>query len=194
MLFRSFGLASYHKQIFYDTVIKISEEWDAIPTDKKAPMAASMVPQTGDRICFKFQTNECVRPKCPFIHKVMNEQERKDQNYVAKVPEKKTFPTKPMMGAPAAKKFKGKSDLRNNNSKGTNGIHNNIPLTKEHQMVLGDGEAKATPSNPRGFSKRQLSVHSFLRDREVKTITNQNNDDGHFSSWGNENNPFRGWI
>ena len=122
----------------------------------------------------------------------MTDQERKDQNYVAKVPEKKTFPSKPMKGAPAAKKFKGKSDLGNNNSKGTNGMHNNIPLTKEHQMVLGDGETKATPSNPRGFSKRQLSFLSFLRDRDGKAITNQNNDDGHFSSWGNENNSLRG--
>ena len=97
-----------------------------------------------------------------------------------------------MKGTTAAKKVKGKPDLRTNNSKGTDGMHNNIPLTKEHQMVLGDGEAKATPSNPRGFSKRQLNVLSFLRDREVKTITNQSNDDGHFSSWGNENNSFRG--
>ena len=57
-----------------------------------------------------------------------------------------------MKGAPAAKKFKGKPDLRNNNSKGTNGMHNGMPLTKEHQIVLGDREAKATPSNPRGYS------------------------------------------
>ena len=73
-----FGMASYTNENFYNTVIKISEEWDTIPTDKQAPMAASMAPQTGDRICFKFQTNECVRPKCPFIHKIMSEQERKD--------------------------------------------------------------------------------------------------------------------
>ena len=66
-----------------------------------------------------------------------------------------------MKGTTAAKKFKGKPDLRTNNSKGTDGMHNNIPLTKEHQMVLGDGEAKATPSNPRGFSKRQINVLSF---------------------------------
>ena len=132
-----FGLAIYHKQSFYDTVLKISEDWDAIPTDKIVSMAASIAPQSGDRICFKFQTNEYIRPKCSFIHKIMNEQEKKDQNYIAKVLEKKTFPTKPMKGAPAAMKFKGKSDLRNNNSKGTNGMHNNMPLTKEHQMVLG---------------------------------------------------------
>ena len=97
-----------------DKTFDNSKEWDAIPTDKKAPMAASMAPQTGDRICFRFQTNECVRPKCPFIHRRMTEQERKDQNYIAKVPEKKTFPTKPMKGAPTAMKFKGKPDFEGN--------------------------------------------------------------------------------
>ena len=59
-------------------------------------------------------------------------------------------------------------------------------------MVLGKGEATSTRSNPRRFSKRQFNVHSFLRDREVKTNIIQNNDDGHFSSWGNEKNSFRG--
>ena len=48
-----------------------------------------------------------------------------------------------MKGAPATKIFKSKPDLRNNNSKGTNGMHNGMPLTKEHQIVLGDGEAKS---------------------------------------------------
>ena len=97
------------------------------------------------------------------------------------MPDKKNLSSKPMKGAPAAKKFKGKPDLRNNNSKGTNGMHNGMPLTTEHQIVLGDGEAQATPSNPRGYSKRQLSFLSFSRERDGKT-TNQNNEDGHFSS------------
>ena len=48
-----------------------------------------------------------------------------------------------MKGAPATKIFKSKPYLRNNNSKGTNGMHNGMPLTKEHQIVLGDGEAKS---------------------------------------------------
>ena len=136
-----FGMTSYMKETFYNTVMKISEEWDTIPTDKQAPMAASMAIQAADRICFKFQTNDCIRPKCPFIHKIMSEQEKKDQNYIAKVPDKKNMSSKPMRGAPAAKKFKGKPDLRNNNSKGTNGMHNGMPLTKEHQRVRGEGEA-----------------------------------------------------
>ena len=182
-------MASYMKESFYNTVIKISGEWDTILTDKNhAPMAASMAPQVADRICcFKYQTNECVRLKCPLIHKIMTEQERKDQNYIAKLPGKKNFSGKPMKGTTTAKKVKGKQDMRNNNSKGTNGMHNNnIPLTKEHQMMLGEGEVKPTPSNPRGFSKRQLSVLNFFKDREVKNNINQSNDDGHFSSWGDE--------
>ena len=70
-------------------------------------------------------------------------------------------------------------------------MHNGIPLTKEHQMVLGAGEAKPTSTNPRGYSKRQLSFLNFLREKDGK-MTNQSNDDGHFSSWGNEQNSFRG--
>ena len=30
-----FGMASYYKENFYNTVIKISEEWDTIPTGRK---------------------------------------------------------------------------------------------------------------------------------------------------------------
>ena len=41
----------------------------------------------------------------------MTEQERKDQNYIAKVPEKKNFSGKPMKGNIPAKKFKGKPDI-----------------------------------------------------------------------------------
>ena len=122
----------------------------------------------------------------------MNEQERKEQNYIAKVPEKNNFSGKPVKGTTSAKRSKGKPDTRNNNSKGTNGMHNNIPLIKEHQMMLGEGEVKPTPRNPRGFLKRQHTVLSFFKDREVNNNINQSNDDGHFSSWGDEKNSFRG--
>ena len=94
---RLFGMASYMKGNFYNIVMKISEEWDTKPADKsQATMAASMATQAADRICFKFQTNECVRQKCPFIHKILDEQEKKEQNYIAKVPDKKNQSTKPM--------------------------------------------------------------------------------------------------
>ena len=66
------------------------------------------------------------------------------------------------------KKFKGKLDLKNSNSKGTNGMQNNMRLTKEHQMMLGEGEVKPTPSNPRGFSKKQLTVLNFFRDKNLR--------------------------
>ena len=59
--------------------MKISEEWDTVPTDKKVSMAASMETPATDRICFKFQTNECLRPKCPFIHRIMNEKEKENK-------------------------------------------------------------------------------------------------------------------
>lgn len=121
-------------------------------------MAASMAPPSSDRICFKFQTNEFIRPKCLFLHKtIMSEKKKEDQNYVAKLPGKKDkFTSKNTEGNIDEKKFKGKSDLRNNNSKDTNGMHDNIPLTKEYQMELGEGESKPTPSNARGYSKDKL--------------------------------------
>ena len=39
-------------------------------------------------------------------------------------------------------KFKGKKDTRNNNSPGTNGMHNSAPLTREHQMQLEEPKGK----------------------------------------------------
>ena len=61
-------------------------------------------------------------------------------------------------------------------------MHNNILLTKEHQMMLGEGESKPTQSNPRGYSKKQITVLNFLNGRESKNRLSQSNDDGHFSS------------
>ena len=59
------GIASYNKEIFNRTIKKIKEEWDALSADRsEAPMAASMAPAPTDRICFKFQINECMRPSC----------------------------------------------------------------------------------------------------------------------------------
>ena len=74
--------------------------------------------------------------------------------------------------------------MRNNNSKGTNGMQNNMPLTTEHQMMLREDEVKPTPSNPRGYNKKQLTILNFFRDRESKNRFSLNNDDGHISSWG----------
>ena len=144
-----YGMTSYNKESFNATINKIREEWDTIPLEKvEGRMATSIAPPSIDRICFTFQTGECSRPNCPFIHKIISATERKEQNYIAKPPGKReNFTGRPKKSNTGDKKFKGKADTRNNNSKGTNGMHNNMPLTKEHHMELGKGESKLTPGN-----------------------------------------------
>ena len=44
-----------------------------------------------------------------------------------------------------------------------------MPLTEEHQMILGEGEVKPTPKNPRRFSKKQHTILNFFRDRDLRT-------------------------
>ena len=80
--FRSvYGMASYNKETFNSTIKKIKEEWDTLPYDKsEVPKAASMAPPSSDRICYKFQTDECSRPNCPFLHKIMSETGKKTKN------------------------------------------------------------------------------------------------------------------
>ena len=53
-------------------------------------------------------------------------------------------------------------------------------------MELGKGESKPTSGNPRGYSKRQITVLNFFRDRDSKNRIRNSNDDGNFSSWGGE--------
>ena len=76
------GIASYNKESFNFTINKIRQEWDAIPmTKNNVHMATATESATASRICFKFQTNECTRKGCPYIHKIMTDQEKKDQKY-----------------------------------------------------------------------------------------------------------------
>ena len=58
-------------------------------------------------------------------------------------------------------KFKGKRDTRNNNSSGTNGMHNSVPLTKEYQIQLGEPKGKITEKNPKGYSKFQNKLLNY---------------------------------
>ena len=58
-------------------------------------------------------------------------------------------------------------------------------------MELGKGESKPTPGNPKGCSKKQITVLNFFRDRDSKNSFRNSNDDGNFSSWGGETNSFR---
>ena len=50
--------------------------------------------------------------------------------------------------------------MKNNNSFGTNGMHNPssvtaIPLTREHYMVIGDPRGKISDRNPNGLSNNK---------------------------------------
>ena len=44
----------------------------------------------------------------------------------------------------------------NNNSQGTTDMHNNIPLTKEHQLKFGARQGKLSAQN--GYSKKQFAI------------------------------------
>ena len=57
--------------------------------------------------------------------------------------------------------------MKNNNSSGTNGMHNPssvtaIPLTREHQMVIGNPRGKISDTNPNGLSKQQMHTMKFI--------------------------------
>ena len=62
----------------------------------------------------------------------MTDKEKKDQKYNIKRPAGKEPNNKIIKKPNYDKKFKGKKDTRNNNSQGTNGMHNSMPLTREH--------------------------------------------------------------
>ena len=147
-------------------------------------MATATESATSNRICFKFQTNEYTRKGCPYIHRIMNDQEKKDQKYNNKRPAGKDSSNKIIKKPNNEKKFKGKKDTRNNNSQGTNGMHNSMPLTREHQVKLGAGQGKPSPSNPNGYSKKQLTILNFLIEQESGSPIKNVIENRNFSSWG----------
>ena len=149
-------------------------------------MAAATESTTTDRICFKFQTNECTRKGCPYTHKLMTDQEKRDQKYSTKRPVVKENNTNNKFNKKlhGEKKFRGKKDTRNDNSQGTNGMHNNMPLTREHQFKPGAGHGKPSASNPNGYSNRQIAVVNFLIEQDSGGPIKIVNKNGNFSSWG----------
>ena len=78
-------------------------------------MAAATESTTTDRICFKFQKNECTRKGCAYIQKLMTDQEKRDQKYNTKRPAVKENNTNNKFNKKlnGEKKFKGKKDTRN---------------------------------------------------------------------------------
>ena len=63
-------------------------------------------------------------------------------------------------------------------------MHNSIPLAREHQVKLGAGQGKPTPSNPNGYSKKQLTILNFLIEQESGSPIKNIIKNGIFSSWG----------
>ena len=63
-------------------------------------------------------------------------------------------------------------------------MHNSIPLTREHQVKLGAGQGKPTPSNPNGYSKKQLTILNFLIEEESGSPIKNIIENANFSSWG----------
>ena len=114
----------------------------------------------------------------------MNDQEKKDQRYNNKRPAGKEQNNKLIKKPNFEKKFKGKKDTRNNNSQGTNGMHKSMPPTREHQVKLGAGQGKPSPSNPHGFSKKRLTILNFLIEQESGSPIKNIIENCNFSSWG----------
>ena len=180
------GIASYDRKNFNFMIKKIKEEWDALLADKNdVPMAAATESATMDRICFKLRTNECTRKGCPFINKIMTDQEKRDQKYNNKKPAVKESinNSKINKNNNGEKKFKGKKDTRNKNSQGTNGMHNNMPLTREHQSKLGAGQAKPSANNPNRYSKKKIAILNFLIEQGSVGLIKNDNETGNFSIW-----------
>ena len=88
----------------------------------------------------------------------MNKQQKKESGFDKKRPDMKINNND--------MKFKGKKDTRNNNSSGTNGMHNGVPLTREHQMQLGEPKGKITEKNPKGYSKFQNKILNYLNNSQ----------------------------
>ena len=118
------------------------------------------------------------------IHNSVNDQEKRDQKYNNKRPAGKESNNKLLKKPSNEKKFKGKKDTRNNNSQGTNGMHNSMPLTREHQVKLGAGQGKPSASNPNGYSKKQLTILNFLTEQDSGSPIKNVIENGNFSSWG----------
>lgn len=93
----------------------------------------------------------------------MNDQDKSDANFTNK---DKMIPR----GKKAVKKERINS-MKNHNSTGRNGMHNTIkkiinpiPLSRDHQLQVGEPRGVITTSNPIGYSHYQRKqISSFQR-------------------------------
>ena len=166
-----------------------------------APMIMAAVMQP-DKPCYRFQSGNCTREKCPFAHRKMTEQEMKDSNYdTNKLP--KTI-----------NKSKGKSrnheknTFRNNNSEGTNGMHNNKNINnsdnnnnnahpiknynkfnRQHRLLLALHDPQNGNTNQSnsfvntGYNNNNQNNYNNLQYQN--NGSHNNNKGGDFASWAN---------
>ena len=115
-----------------------------------------------ERYCSKFQLDNSTNKKCRFIHQLMNEQQKKESGFAKNRPfkDRKNYDLK---WNNKDKKFEGKEDTRNSNSSGTNRMHNSVPLTREHQVHLGEPKGKVSELNPKGYSKFQNKLRNIIK-------------------------------
>ena len=147
VVIQTFHYACLQKLSFDEAVASLIEMCNNIPIEglKIAAAITSTEPY-----CFKFQLDKCTNKKCRFIHQLMDEQQKKESGFDKNRLDMKNYD---MKSDNKENKFEGKKDTRNNNSSGTNGMHNSLPLSREHQMQLGEPKGIMTEKNPKGYSK-----------------------------------------
>ena len=158
--------------------------WNNISSNKNTAEMAAVSLKSEERICFRFNQGLCKNKTCKYVHKLMTDQQKKDCGY----DEDRKDSTRI---AKINNNNKMKNDM-NNNSLGTNGMHNAnydtaVPLTHEHCMAIGIPRAKITEKNPLGLSKIQLSqMKSIFIFENKKSIQgrNNNNNNGQSEPWG----------
>ena len=161
------------------------------------------------KYCFKFQKGECIRKDCKYLHKIMSDQDKSDNNSFRKK-------DRPVSRFNRAEKKEKINSMKNNNSNGTNGMHNinrrippnTIPLSRAHQIHIGDPHGKVSIGNPQGYSLSQRKQFNSFQRAEIDNIKNaaiinsnimgvnlpihninnnnsNNNMNGNFETWNN---------
>ena len=146
----AFDHACLTNQSFNETLDSILKVWNNIPTNIVSNRMAAATTDGEEKICFRFNQGLCKNKNCKYVHKIMSEQQKKDTGYDK---DRKDYNKKTKIN----NKNKLRNSIKNNDSSGTNGMHNPssvyaIPLTREHYMVIGNPRGKISDPNPNGLS------------------------------------------
>ena len=147
----AFNHACLANQSFNETLDSILKVWNNIPTHTVSNRIAAVTTDGEEKICFRFNQGLCKNKNCKYLHKIMSERQKKDTGYDK---DRKDSNKKTKMN----NKNKLKNSVQNNNSSGTNGMHNPssvtaISLTREHYIVIGNPRGKISDPNPNPNSK-----------------------------------------